>query len=482
MEVTKRTHLQARLQNTVFMVLLAILISLIAWLSTRYEIKADWTVNHRHTLSEASQKVLDELSDPITITAYASNDNSLRRPIKELIERYQRHKMDIRLRFVDPFTVPGEVQERGIRRDGELIIYYQERSEHVREIPLSEQTLTSVLQQLARTERRLIVFLEGHGERHPTQFENHDFNQWAQALENGGLEVQTLNFAQTPTFPIHTDVLVIATPRKPLLPGEITAITEYVDKGGHLLWLLDPDLSLQGLEPLAKNFGLTRQPGLIVDPVSQFLGMNNPAIVSITNSGYAHHPVTENAREYLTLFPHASGLLVESPQEEGWLETPLLTTNSQAWSETQEEEGMVEYNEGTDINGPLTIAYALVRDQPETETPEDESEKTEPENEQEKPTEENSFTQEQRIIIVGEGDFLSNAFLGYGGNLDLGLKMINWLAQEDAFIDIPSKTAVDLSLKLSPNVMITLGGFFLFLLPLTLIGIGISIWLRRRKA
>jgi ABC-type uncharacterized transport system involved in gliding motility auxiliary subunit len=474
MQVTKRTHSQARLQNTLFMVLLVIVIGLIAWLSTRYEIKADWTINNRHTLSEASKKLLDELSGPITITAYASNDKNLRKPIKDLVERYQRHKTDISLHFVDPFTVPGEVQEHGIRLDGELIIYYQERSEHLRQTAPSEQDLTSALQRVARTDNRIIVFLEGHGERSPTHFADHNLMQWAQALEDSGLEVQTMNFVETLELPTNTQVLVIASPRKQLLPGEIIAITDYIDKGGNLLWLIEPNVPLQGLEPLAEKFGLTVQPGMIVDPTSQY-----PAIVPIGTTGYGHHPVTSGLEQYLTLFPQATGLAVASP--EGWDETVLLTTRPEAWSETGDLESSVEHNEKTDIKGPLDIAFAIVRDKPQSETADD-SESMSEVSDEETDMEEELASQEQRVIIVGEGDFLSNAFVGIGGNLDLGMKMMNWLADDDTFIHIPTKTAVDLSLEFSFNTVILLSIFFILILPLALVSIGISIWLRRRNA
>jgi len=461
MQVTKRTHLQARLQNTLFLVLLVIVIGLIAWLSTRYEIKADWTVNNRHTLSEASKKLLDELSDPITITAYASNDNDLRKPIKDLVERYQRHKSDISLHFVDPFTVPAEVQERGIQVDGELIIYYQERSTHIRQTP-SEQELASALQRVARTEKPIIVFLEGHGEPSPTDFADHDLSKWAQVLKDRGFEVQSLNFGKGLEIPYDTQVLVIATPRKQLLPGEIAAISDYIDKGGNLLWLLEPNISLQGLEPVAEKFGLMRRAGVIVDPSTQLLGLNNPAIVPVTSTGYGYHPVTSGLEQYLTLFPQAVGLAVVPP--EAWEETILLKTHPQAWSETGELKGTIKYDEDSDIQGPLNIAFALIRDKSGDKE------------------EEPDTPPKQRIILVGESDFLSNAFVGYGGNLDLGVKMMNWLAEDDTFIDIPIKTGVDLSLELSSNTVIFLGGLFLFILPFSLVTTGILIWLRRRKA
>ncbi|MDM8564280.1 Gldg family protein [Candidatus Halobeggiatoa sp. HSG11] len=494
MQVTKKTHLQASLQNSIFTILLFVVVGLVAWLSNQYEIKADWTLNNRHSLSETSQKLLTTFVGPITITAYAGNDNNLRRAIKDLIERYQQYKSDISLRFVDPFAAPGEVRERGIKINGELIIDYQERSEHVQDI--TEQSITSALQRVARTEERLVVFLEGHGERTVNGIADHDLSQWASLLKTAGFKLQPLNFGQMTAIPANANVLVIPNPRRQLLPTEINLITDYIDNGGNLLWLIDPTVPLHGLENLADKFGLKVQPGMIVDPVSRFLGVNNPAIVSVTTTGYnVDHPITTGFEEYLTLFPQASGLIVEPP--ENWIEIPLLTSHPQAWSETGDMEGTVEYEPETDIIGPLNIAFALIHEdlghdeghyedehgheieEPEIEIAEVEEIDTETENVEEAEIE---STQEQRIVIVGDGDFLSNAFLQYGGNVDLGIKMMNWLSEDDVFVNIPIKTAVDLSLDLSPKTAIFLGAFFLFILPITLISIGIIVWLKRRKA
>ena len=475
MKVTKGTHLQATFQNSLFTVLLIIVVGLMAWLSERYEVKTDWTVNNSHTLSEASKSLLDTMQEPIKITAYASKDNALRQSIQEVVERYQRHKTNISLNFVDPFAAPGEVRERGVQADGELIIDYQGRSEHLRQAPLLEQNFTSALQRVARTDNRLIVFLEGHGERSATQGANYDLSEWAFALKNIGFKVVNLNLGEGKGIPDNTNVLVIATPQNKLLPGEVSMILEYIEhKNGNLLWLLDPSVSLAGLERLAENVGLTVLPGMIVDPSSQILG-NSPAVVSITTTGYRRHPITLGLEHELSLFPQASGLVVVPPENSGWLEDPLLTTNPQAWSEASPSEGMVQYDEGVDIDGPLNIAYALTRE-------EGHNHKDEKAEDSEEDTDDLS-NKEQRMIILGESDFLSNAYVGYGANMELGQKMMNWLAEDDNFINIPSKTAVDLSLEFSPNAQIFLGIFFLFLLPILLISIGIMVFiLRRRKA
>jgi len=486
MKVTKRTHLQATFQNSLFTVLLIVVVGLIAWLSERYEVKIDWTVNNLHSLSEASKSLLDTMSNPITITAYASKDNQLRQNIKDVVERYQRYKTDISLHFVNPFTAPGEVRERGVQANGELIIDYQGRNEHLRQSPVSEQELTSALQRVARTDNRLIVFLEGHGERSANKGADYDLSQWAYALKDTGFEVQSLNLGEGKGIPENTNVLVLATPQNKLLPGEINIIMEYIEQNnGNLFWLLDPSVSLAGLELLAENVGLTVQPGMIVDPTSQILG-NSPAVVSITTTGYRRHPITLGLENELSLFPQASGLMVVPPENENWLENPLLTTHPQAWSEIGESEGMIQYDEGIDIDGPLNIAYTLVREEGHDHNHEEnieENEEAEELSSEDLEETDDINDLEQRMIILGESDFLSNAYVGYGANLELGLKMINWLAEDDDFIDIPSKTAVDLSLDLSPNAQIFLGSFFLFLLPILLISIGIMVFLlRRRKA
>ena len=78
-------------------------------------------------------------------------------------------------------------------------------------------------------------------------------------------------------------------------------------------------------------------------------------------------------------------------------------------------------------------------------------------------------------------DFLSNTYLGNGGNLKLGLNIVNWLAHDDRFISIPAKTSPDLSIELTSTAKATIAFGFLILLPLLLGGTGTVIWLRRRK-
>ncbi|MCZ6577022.1 MAG: ABC transporter, partial [Gammaproteobacteria bacterium] len=88
---------------------------------------------------------------------------------------------------------------------------------------------------------------------------------------------------------------------------------------------------------------------------------------------------------------------------------------------------------------------------------------------------------EQRVIVVGDGDFLSNTFLGNGVNLELGMSVANWVSQDDDYVNIPVRVNPDRSIALTDTSRVFIGAGFLFVLPLLLAASGTLIWLRRRR-
>ncbi|MGH8581890.1 MAG: GldG family protein [Gammaproteobacteria bacterium] len=467
MIVTQKTRRKLRLQGTLLVLLTAGIIGLLAWLSTRYTYSADCTQAGRHTLSEASTKLLERFKEPLAITAYARPHQETHDVIQGLVDRYRRVKPDISLRFVNPDTVPDEVRRAGVRSDGELVVQYAGRAEHVEEH--SEERLTNALQRLLRDEERWVVFLEGHGERSTVAEANHDVSEWAAQLRRRGLKVQGLNLVDKPVIPDNTSVLVIASPEVALLPGEIEIITRYLNDGGNLLWLAEPD-TLHGLEPLAERLGIQFDAGTIVDPATALFGIDHPAMVPAAKYG-ATAPVEGFGK--LSIFPYARSLRVETKDD--WQAAPLITIGAQAWAETGKLDGELAYDDGKDRKGPLDIAVRLTRPRPHGGSPI----KTGAQ-----PDDKNSLkgAGEQRILVIGDGDFLANAYLGNGGNLDLGLRVVSWLASDEALIDIPALATVDGTLTLTDaqSAFISIG--FLIGLPGFFITVGLYIWMRRKYA
>jgi ABC-type uncharacterized transport system involved in gliding motility auxiliary subunit len=134
----------------------------------------------------------------------------------------------------------------------------------------------------------------------------------------------------------------------------------------------------------------------------------------------------------------------------------LLKSATQSWTETGPIAGKILFDaDGNEKQGPLTFAYALTRDLDKQK--------------------------QQRIVVVGDGDFLSNAYLGNVGNLDIGLRMTNWLIHDDRFINVPAKIATDKSLQLTQTSVAVIGFGFLVIIPLLLMGTGFYIWRKRKQ-
>jgi ABC-type uncharacterized transport system involved in gliding motility auxiliary subunit len=448
MRVTRRSRMLVRLQNILFVVLFLAVLGVAAWISTRYSYEADWTYGQRNTLTEASRDIVQSLDGPVTVTAFLRDDEVRRRNVESVVERYRRFKDDIQLEFVNPDTSPDRARSAGVTADGEVLVAFAGRSERL--ATLDERSLTNALVRIGRDGERWIVYMGGHGERQPLGEANHDHGMFGAELQRQGLSVRGFNPLAQGAIPDNTDLLVIAGPSVEMLPGAVVALVEYVERGGNLLWLQDPG-PLHGLEPLAEHLGISFPPGVVVDTTAQMFGVDDARVVLVAE--YTQHPVTRELAT-MTLFPVVNAVDYEFVPDP-WRVNALLTTLTRSWLETGELAGHISMDEAAgDIPGPLDIGITLTRERDGGE---------------------------QRIAIVGDGDFLSNAFLGNGSNLDLGLKLVNWLTGDDPQVAVHLRSAPDITLDLSNREFYAISFGFLIALPLALIAAGVLIWIRRRR-
>jgi len=252
MEVSDKTRRRIRLQDGLFYVLFLTAVGLAAWLSTRYDFEADWTASGRNTPAPQTLAVLEKLEGPVHITAFVTAANEpLRREIQRLVARYQRYRKDIQLTFVNPDRDPAKAREMGITFDGQMVVSYQGRQEKLTQP--SEQALTNALQRLVRSGERWLVFVQGHGERDPTGTAPFDLARLAAQLRDKGIRVRRLNLGKELAIPDNTAVLVIASPQRDYLPGEVKLIQDYLNQGGNLLWLVEPGAD-HGLLPMPRSW------------------------------------------------------------------------------------------------------------------------------------------------------------------------------------------------------------------------------------
>jgi ABC-type uncharacterized transport system involved in gliding motility auxiliary subunit len=466
---------QLLLQQLISAVLFLAVLVMLGWLSNKYTLEADWTAGNRNTLTEASRKQLEVMTDPLKFLIFIYPRSEMRQALEADIRRYQRVKADITVEFIDPTSNPQKVREYNISRAGEAVVEYQGRRENL--TATTEQAITTALQRLAYGGERWVVFLEGHGERSIEDTEQNGYSEFAQQLRDKGLKLRSLNLATDSRIPDNTAVLVIASPARPLLAGEAKLVAEYVEKGGNLLWLSDPPDGKDpaaSLEPVAKLLEVSwlRGTGILLE--SAALGL--PPFVYITTQ-YPANPVTQGFADN-ALFPLVRGLSYKSqagaaPDPTGWNAQPLLTTSDQAWLETGSIEGELEMSEEQgDTKGPLTLGVTLTREI-KKEAP--------PATEGMPPPPPAGKAPAQRVALVGDADFLGNAYFAQLGNGLLGLNLTQWLASRDEQLNVDVPKAPDRSLVLPAWGLYTIYVGFAFLLPAGLLGFGVTRWIVRRR-
>jgi ABC-type uncharacterized transport system involved in gliding motility auxiliary subunit len=453
-EVTRRLRLRLLVQNGLFLALLVALIMLLAYLAREYRKEWDVTRVGRNTLSASTVQALGQLEGPLKITAYAvtldATGANIHKRIGERLRVYQRAKPDIALTFVDPREQPKQAEAAGMRTPNELVIEYRKRTEHLAVEDFNEQQFVNLLMRLARGADSMLLWLDGHGERKLNGAANHDLGDFGRQLQQKGFRLNGLNLAVAQEVPANAAALIIASPQAELLPAEVEKVRHYLEGGGNLLWLIDPE-PLRGLQPVAETLGLVLTPGTVVDFVVQ--PRSGPPVFAIGAAGnYGRHPITNGFR-LNTLFPHARQ--IGAAENDEWRATPLIDVAPRGWVEAGKLERNVTFDKARDIPGPVPVAQAFERTVGE---------------------------RQQRVVVVGSGQFLSNAFIGNGGNLDFGVNIINWLTGADHMITIEPRPAADSSLDIDQVTLYLIAFTFLMVLPLAFAITGAIIWWRRRKA
>ncbi len=418
-----------------------------AWLSAHSRWSLDLSAARRNTLDPASVAAVNAVSTPIAITAYLPENAPERVPLRELVSRYQRAGADIEVSFIKPSDAPESMRSTNIN-SGELIVRSGARTERITAI--SEHGITNAVARLLRQGQQWIAVVTGHGERRISREANHDISILAQALRERGLELGEINLGERVTIPDNTTLLIIASPALAYYPGEIALLEKYLHAGGNLLWFTEPDAPAE-MQSLADLLAITQLPGTVIDPVTQALGIDNPAVAVITR--YADHSALRGL-DLMTLFPHAASLRphADSP----WRTSSLFATGEKTWIESGPIAGQVAHDPDTEPMGPHPLAWALQRDHPNSRV-------------------------EQRIVVVGDGDFLSNTYLGNGGNQLLAIRLIEWLLGSNELIAIETPRGNDHQVELKPWHVAVIGFGFLIILPAACVLNGLW-WHWRRRA
>jgi len=458
----------------VIVVLVLAILVLLNYFFARHHHRFDFTESKLHSLSDQSVQVLKYLKNEVSIKSFFLEGNFNRAKMENLLKIYNYHSKKIKFEFIDPDINPGMVKRYDIAVDGTTIFECGEKESRI--TSTSEEDMTNAIIKVTREKKKVIYFLEGHGEASIEESEERGYSLAKEELEKLAYEVKKLTLALSDTFPKDCTLLVIPGAEKDLLPNELETIRNYISKGGRVFFMVDPETA-PGFKSFLAEYGIQLEEDLIVDTVSRLMG--GDYFMPIV-SEYEYHEITKKFR-YATFFPFARSVNTAEEKPEGVIVSTLAKTSPNSWSERQLAEREVTFEKDKDIAGPIPLAAVVTVQQKEEEKEDIAPEEEEKEVITEEEKEEDKVKQEGRLAVFGDSDFATNRYYNLSGNGNFFLNTVNWLTEEADLISIQAKTSSPRTIQLTATQGRILFFVSIIILPLAVLVVGISVWLRRRS-
>ena len=446
-------HVYTRLNLVLYTGIVIAIVVLVNWFVDHHDRRWDLTPNQRYSLSPQSKKIAQGLDRDITIYVFDRERGFRER--RDLLDNYTALSPRVTVRYVDPDRQPSLAKQFGARSYGTVVVAAGER--HFEAPSTNEEGVTNALVRVLKGQKT-VYFVQGHGERELESSERLGYDRIKKQLGNENYQVKTVVLLQKMEIPADCSLLVIAGPRHDYLPPEVETIRKYLMGGGRGLLLLDPGVDLPNLAKPLGDWNVTVQNDLVIDqnPVAQIFG-TEPTMPLIIK--YGPSPIVQPLARTATLFPFTRSFTLGKDYKQGVSTDSLCETSADSYgvADFNSQMRQVSYRAGKDFKGPLSAAVSGTLSGGEGEK------KT-----------------VGRFVALGTSLLAANAFLGFQGNRDLIMNMVNWLSADEDLISVRPKPPESQQLNLNARQMSRILYLGVIGLPLLIIAAGVGVWWRRR--
>ncbi|MCF8231864.1 MAG: Gldg family protein [Bacteroidales bacterium] len=475
------------------LILLGILV-IVNLISTEYFARLDLTDDNRYTLSDATLNILDDIDQPVTVTAYFTeglppNYKESKRNFKDLLIEYSNYSDGmVNYEFINP-NKDEQTKQQAVREGVRPVVIKVREKDQVKQqrafmgavikkgsekeaIPLLEQVqsmeyaLSSKIKKLVRTKKPKVGVIQGHGE--PSLSAMQQLQNSLSVL----YDVQTVNLSDTTGLSEYRTLAWVA-PQDSVPQSHFSKLEEYMRGQGNLLIAmnrvrgefqraqglpvntgLESWLAEKGID-VGSNFVLDKQSGSVA--VTQKRGGFNvrrqikfPYIPQVTN--FSDHPITKGLEQVMLRFASSINFsgdtaavdfnpIARSLDLSATKPAPLRFNVRKNWTKT----------DFPDQNIPLaaTLEGNIIG---------------------------NNFS---RMVLISDGDFAVN---GEGrrtqkqpeDNISLMVNSIDWLSDDTGLIELRTKGITSRPIKQLDDQTKTLlrwGNFFVPILLIVLYGL-----------
>jgi len=439
-------HALKKGSNTAVQVVVALaIIAMLAFVTSRRHYRVDLTENQLYSLSDQTLKVLENLEKDVQVKAFFKTD--MHEFVQDRLDEYGYRSAKFSYEVIDPDEQVGVAKQYGISKYNTLAVESGPKRELIEN--LEEKDLTNAIIKVTREQDKVVYFVTGHGEKNIEDDTPQGYKNAAEAIRKENHTVKKLNLIRRGGVPDSAHVVIVASPQVDYAPAELDSLESFVNRGGKLMLLLDPD-GPAGMRAFASRFGADVGADVVIDGsgFGQLFGAG-PGMPMVQN--YADHEITKNF-ELMTFFPLASSVRKQDGDRNI---TELLKTSQQSWAEKDYASGEVSYDENEDRIGPITLAVIAEKD---------------------------GDSGKSVVAVFGDSDFAINGYFGQQGNGDLFLNTINYLAEEEDLISIRPKRPDDRRLTLTQADVSMIFYLVVIAAPLLMVVAGVVVFIKRNKS
>jgi hypothetical protein len=263
-------------------------------------------------------------------------------------------------------------------------------------------SLAKTIERLHSKSQEWIVFIQGHNEPSIFGQSGRSFSLFYNQLKAMGWPVIEQNLRNNQLISDNTKLIIIANSQQEWLDKETESLINFLKRGGHLLLMREAEDQLP--QALVNYIGVKKTEGTILDKKGFSSGTPHPAILIIDQ--FNQHPINNNIQSLVAL-PWSNGLeLIKQEFDNLWQDSIVLSSHDQVWNELAINKSEFELNQS---KGEEQKSYDLMISLEREFGSASEGKK------------------KQRVLLVGDSSFLSDAAINNYANQQLAANMISWL-------------------------------------------------------
>jgi len=368
----------------------------------------DLTSSKQNSITQTTHDVIKRLhGQKIRMTGFAEPLSNDAHRLESLAKQFQATGANLDYKLVDPDAQPATARQAGVSGYGESLVELGDRKENLRDF--DQGSLTSLLLRLSRPSKPVACFVAGHGERDIGDDTEVGLSHLA-SIVRYLFEVKELSLAAPGGSAAleQCAVVIVAGPRIPMLPQELSALAAHTRNNGRLLIFADAaeGPARDQLNTLLTPWGLSIEPGIIKD--ASALADDPSSIVSLDFPASASPVVRQvQLQELPVVVTNAVPVAHTAALEEANRFSALVRSSKKSW---------VPGAPGQPVRkGPFDLAALS-----DTSTLTGAKDKPE--------------IARTRIGVVGSAEMATNRVVDILGNRQFTSALVQWVAQEDDLI------------------------------------------------